>query len=169
MQILSVVMNTFDYYMQYDTPVCHFSFIWLSMILDAIIKPVFSPYNTKYSYIATLIWKLSQVNYYHSNCFVHFHDNQLLIQVFNPWLCQSKACVRLTIKVTLALLSNLHMKNTYIYTHTSNQATTVGPFQRANGVPAFIASSNNSSLQTSKFSPLNTLPQYSISYPKKII
>ena len=32
-------------------------------------------------------------------------------------------------------------------THSSNQATTVGPFHRAKGVPAFIASANNSCLR----------------------
>lgn len=33
-----------------------------------------------------------------------------------------------------------------IPTHSSNQATTVGPFHKANGVPAFMASASNSCL-----------------------
>ena len=34
-----------------------------------------------------------------------------------------------------------------IPTQSSSQATTVGPFHKANGVPAFIASANNSCLK----------------------
>ena len=34
-----------------------------------------------------------------------------------------------------------------IPTHSSNHATTVGPFHRAKGVPAFIASANSSCLK----------------------
>lgn len=35
-------------------------------------------------------------------------------------------------------------------THNSSHATTVGPFHRANGVPAFMASANNSCLSQQK-------------------
>lgn len=64
------------------------------------------------------------------------------------WISVSDSADIMAPDLTLALQAATYQGG--IPTHNSNQATTVGPFHRANGVPAFIASASSSCLKENK-------------------
>ncbi len=73
--------------------------------------------------------------------------NGLLIPI-SLWISVSDKADMMAPLLTLALHAATYHAG--IPTHSSNQATTVGPFQRANGVPALMASAKSSCLKREK-------------------
>lgn len=61
------------------------------------------------------------------------------------WISVSDNADMIAPDLTLALQAATYQGG--MPTHNSSQATTVGPFQRAKGVPAFMASANSSCLR----------------------